>query len=478
MFGQKKQFGRSRSVNYALPKENKNRSFGNYKKRDENYDPFAGNDSLYNPLLATKVTAMRAERKLEDLGYVKKARKINGSGRDFFRGNNRSTSRNSFNGNNKRNFGNRNNRATKGIDINRFVKKAELIEEEAYIPKNTFQTFTVNETLHNNLKDLGFVNPTPIQDESIPAGLEGKDVLGIANTGTGKTAAFLIPMINKMVTEKKKGLVLAPTRELAIQIEKDFRNFTHGMRLWTLLITGGANMGRQIRGARMHYDIIIGTPGRVTDLMQKGLLNLENVDMVVLDEADRMLDMGFREDITKILNQTRNDRQTFFFSATMSSDIDVLIHKYLNNPIRISVKTQETSHNVDQDIVKIYRGDNKIEKLHDILIKPDFTKTIIFCKTKKGTEELADELLNRGFKATPIHGDMSQYERNVSIRKFKENLSDILIATDVAARGLDIKEVSHVINFNTPENYDDYVHRIGRTGRAGKKGFALTFVEV
>lgn len=456
---------RGRSVNYALP-----------KKGHRNEDPFSRNDSLYNPLLATKNTEIRAERKLQDLGYVKKFtggkifRNGSGGGRPSF-GN-----RSNRGGNSGRMM--RNNKPKRsGIDFTRFIKKAEKIEEEIYIPRNHFKDFTVNEILQANVEALGFQNPTPIQDEAIPRGLEGRDVLGIANTGTGKTAAFLIPMINKMVTEKKKGLVLAPTRELAIQIEKDFRNFTKGMKLWTLLVTGGSNMGRQIRGARMHYDIIIGTPGRVKDLMDRNFLDLSDVGMAVLDEADRMLDMGFREPISQILGATPNDRQTFFFSATMSHDIESMVHKYLNNPIKISVKKQETSHNVDQDVVKVFRGENKLEKLHDILIQPDFKKTIIFCKTKRGTEKLANDLQDKGFKCTPIHGDMSQYERNVSIRKFKEGLADILIATDVAARGLDIKEVSHVINYDAPDNYDDYVHRIGRTGRAGNKGFALTFVD-
>jgi superfamily II DNA/RNA helicase len=461
-------------VNYALPKGG-----GDRQSRTER-DPFAANDSLYNPLLATKNTTMRAERKMVDMGYAKRPSRGFGNnsphsgGRPSF--SRPSSGRSGFGGGGRGRFGGGRSRGSR-IDISKFIKKAVHAEAEVYNAKNTFKDFAVNELLRTNLLSLGLQIPTPIQDESIPVGLEGKDVMGIANTGTGKTAAFLIPMIHKMITDKKVGLVLAPTRELAIQIEKDFRNFTKGMNLWTLLVTGGSNMGRQIKGARMHYDIVIGTPGRVTDLMDKRYLDLSNVGMVVLDEADRMLDMGFRESITDILNTTPKERQTFFFSATMSSDIENLVHRYLNNPVKISVKKNETAHNVDQDVIKVFHGENKIEKLHDILIKPEFSKTIIFCKTKRGTEKLCDDLLDRGFKATPIHGDMSQYERNTSIRKFREGVVSILIATDVAARGLDIKEVSHVINYDTPDNYDDYVHRIGRTGRGGNKGFALTFVD-
>jgi superfamily II DNA/RNA helicase len=302
--------------------------------------------------------------------------------------------------------------------------------------------------------------------------------MGIANTGTGKTIAFLLPIIHKIITEKKKAIVLAPTRELATQIEKDFRNLTVGMRLWTHLIIGGAAMFRQIKQAQMENDIIIGTPGRIQDLIRRGVLKLSDVSLVVLDEADRMLDMGFREDIETILGLcAKEDRQTFCFSATMSREIETISQKYMTNPVKISVKTRETSANVDQDVVKYQGLSEKIEKLHEMLVKPDFNKVIIFCRTKMGTEKLEAELYKRGFKGNAIHGDLRQGQRNRAIMNFKDGLVNILIATDVASRGLDIKDVSHVINYDVPENYEDYTHRIGRTGRAGKKGFALTFVE-
>jgi superfamily II DNA/RNA helicase len=302
--------------------------------------------------------------------------------------------------------------------------------------------------------------------------------MGIANTGTGKTIAFLIPIIDKIITEKKKAIVLAPTRELATQIEKDFRNLTIGMRLWTHLVIGGANMFRQIKQAKLSNDIIIGTPGRIQDLINRGVLNLSDISLVVLDEADRMLDMGFRDDIESILGLCQKEgRQTFCFSATMSRDIEAIAHKYMVNPVKISVKKTETSKNVDQDIVKYQGLAEKIEKLHELLIKPDFSRVIIFCRTKMGTEKLENELYKRGFKGNAIHGDLRQGQRNRAIQNFKDGIVNILIATDVASRGLDIKDVSHVINYDIPENYEDYTHRIGRTGRAGKKGFALTFVE-
>jgi superfamily II DNA/RNA helicase len=270
-----------------------------------------------------------------------------------------------------------------------------------------------------------------------------------------------------------------PTRELATQIEKDFRNLTIGMRLWTHLIIGGANMFRQIKQAKMNNDIVIGTPGRIQDLVKRGVLKLGDISLVVLDEADRMLDMGFRDDIENILSLCqKEDRQTFCFSATMSKEIELIANKYMNSPVKISVKQTENSKNVDQDVIKYQGLADKIEKLHELLVKPDFSRTIIFCRTKSGTEKLESELFKRGFKAEYIHGDLRQGQRNRAIKNFKEGLVSILIATDVASRGLDIKDVSHVINYDIPENYEDYTHRIGRTGRAGKKGFALTFVEM
>lgn len=364
------------------------------------------------------------------------------------------------------------------IDINKYISKAKIVEEEVFIPVHTFNDFKADKLLLTNLERLGITTPSPIQDKAIPAGLEGRDIMGIANTGTGKTIAFLIPIIDQIVAKKKKAIVLAPTRELATQIEKDFRNLTIGMKLWTHLIIGGANMFRQIKQAKLENDIVIGTPGRIQDLVRRGALKLSDIQLVVLDEADRMLDMGFREDIESILGMCqKEDRQTFCFSATMSREIETIANKYMNDPVKISVKNTETSANVDQDVVK-YKGlTEKIEKLHELLTKPDFSRVIIFCRTKSGTEKLERELDVRGFKADYIHGDLRQGQRNRAILNFKEGKMNILIATDVASRGLDIKDVSHVINYDIPENYEDYTHRIGRTGRAGKKGFALTFVE-
>jgi ATP-dependent RNA helicase RhlE len=370
-------------------------------------------------------------------------------------------------------------RHSKENELSKYIQKAEVVTEtEVFVPVHKFADFkNADPRLITNLTNLNITSPTPIQDKSIPVGLEGRDVLGIANTGTGKTIAFLIPIITQMLQHQKKAIVLAPTRELASQIEKDFRNITTGMRLWTHLVIGGAQMWRQIRQAKMRNDIVIGTPGRLVDLMERGVLKLNDISLVVLDEADRMLDMGFRDDIEKILSNCQGEgRQTFCFSATMPRELESIVNKFTNNPVKISVKSSETSKNVEQDVVRYSGLANKIEKLHELLIKPDFAKTIIFCRTKSGTEKLEAELFKRGFKAKYIHGDLRQSQRNRAITDFKTGSVSILIATDVASRGLDIKDVTHVINYDEPENYEDYTHRIGRTGRAGKQGFAYTFV--
>jgi superfamily II DNA/RNA helicase len=302
--------------------------------------------------------------------------------------------------------------------------------------------------------------------------------VGIANTGTGKTAAFLIPLIHKVLTNEKENiLIVVPTRELAQQIEEELKGFIGGMRLYSTVCVGGAPIGNQIRNLRFRNEFVIGTPGRIKDLVERKVLNLSYFRTVVLDEADRMLDMGFINDMRFMMDRMPKDRHTLFFSATLSPEIEVLIKDFLKKPVSISVKTGDTSKNVDQDVVKVGRGENKIDILHSMLIQPDFDKVVIFGRTKHGVEKLANVLKDRGFKAESIHGDKNQSARQRALKTFKDGKTQVLVATDVAARGLDISGVSHVINFDLPATYEDYVHRIGRTGRAGKKGKAFTFIE-
>ncbi len=360
-----------------------------------------------------------------------------------------------------------------------FINKAVITEEvEHFVPEHNFQDFNVDQTIKKSIASKGYITPTPIQDRVIAHILNGSDVVGVANTGTGKTAAFLIPLINKVILNRReKVLIVVPTRELALQIENELQGFTRGMRIFSVCCVGGASMGRQISQLRNQYNFIIGTPGRLKDHIEHGFIRLVEFKTIVLDEADRMLDMGFINDMRFVMGEMPKERQTLFFSATISRDIDNLIYEFLRNPIKVSVKTRDTAKNVEQDIVRM-GGKDKLEVLHDLLVKKsEFCKVLIFGRTKHGVERLSQTLSRRGFKSESIHGNKTQASRQKALNLFKASHVQILVATDVAARGLDIADVSHVINYDLPATYDDYVHRIGRTGRADKQGKALTFLE-
>ena len=364
------------------------------------------------------------------------------------------------------------------IDISKFIQKVMPAEEDiAYKPENKFIDFDIDNRLKTSIVRKGYSEPTPIQDKIIPLILKGRDVVGIANTGTGKTAAFLIPAINKTLLNKRnKTIIIVPTRELAFQIEKEFREFTNGMHLFSMLCIGGTSVRDQLRKAKMNNDFVIGTPGRIKDLVQRKALNMANFQTIVLDEADRMLDMGFVEDMRFLMAQMPAQKQALLFSATLPDEIERLSRQFLNNPEKVSVKTRESSTNVNQDIVKVGDPAKKLDVLCDLLNKKEFTKVLVFGKTKHGVEKLSKSLMQKGFKAESIHGDKTQSRRKRAVDMFKSGIVRILVATDVAARGLDIDNVSHVINYDIPATYDDYVHRIGRTGRGKKKGEALTFI--
>ena len=347
-----------------------------------------------------------------------------------------------------------------------------------FVPEHKFGDFQIDERLKANILIKGYSLPTPIQDRIIPYILKGNDVVGIANTGTGKTAAFLVPLINKvLLSPVEQVLIVVPTRELALQIQDELKGFTKQMKLFSVCCVGGASIGRQISELRYKNNFIIGTPGRLKDLIERKNINLSQFKTVVLDEADRMLDMGFVNDMRYMMSRMPRPRHTLFFSATMSREIEGLIKEFLHEPVSVSVKTQDTSKNVDQDIIRIAQNTTKIDVLYDLLIKPEFAKVLVFGRTKHGVEKLSRVLEERGFKVASIHGNKNQSGRQRALAAFKEGKLQILVETDVAARGLDIVDVSHVINFDIPATYDDYVHRIGRTGRAGKTGKALTFVE-
>jgi ATP-dependent RNA helicase RhlE len=364
------------------------------------------------------------------------------------------------------------------INVNRFISKAtNLAPVEIFKPRYAFSQLAIHPALKQAIINRGYTTPTPIQDQAIPVILSGRDVIGLASTGTGKTGAFLIPLIHKILENpREKVLVVVPTRELAIQIEEELFALAEKLRIYAVVVVGGANIGMQIRNLRLCHNLVIGTPGRLKDLIARRVLNLSEFGNVVLDEADRMLDMGFINDVKMLLSLVSKKRQTMLFSATFGAEIENLTRTFLNNPEKISIKTGEASAQVDQDIVRVTPDKDKVEVLHELLIQSQFEKVLVFTRTKHGADKLCKGLHLRGFKTEAIHGDKPHNKRQQALKMFKENMINILVATDVAARGLDIPCVSHVINFDLPATYEDYIHRIGRTGRANQKGIALTFV--
>ena len=365
------------------------------------------------------------------------------------------------------------------INPAKFVNAAVTKQDEVvYESKHRFIDFPFSESLQKNIASRNYETPSAIQDQAIPSVLEGRDVIGLANTGTGKTAAFLLPIIERMQRNdaQPSALIIAPTRELAQQIDAEFREFSKDMRLFSTVVVGGTNIDRQIRDIRRRPHVVIGTPGRLKDLLNRRALSLQNINTLVLDEADRMLDMGFLTDIQHIIGLTPADRQTLFFSATITPSIERIINDILRDPVTVSVRTSETAEHVEQTVIEAKDKTHKIELLQDLLSRDEYGKVLVFGETKFGVQRLSDHLTKDGIPSEAIHGNKSQGQRQRALKQFRDNHVRVLVATDVAARGLDIPNVSHVINFDTPKTYDDYVHRIGRTGRGGASGTAHTFV--
>lgn len=369
-------------------------------------------------------------------------------------------------------------RAPKKFNPSDFMKKVE--EQTAvpvYTPKHMFTDFLIESQLKENIIARGYKAPTPIQDQVIPVLLEGKDVIATANTGTGKTAAFLIPLINNILTKKtSRVLIIAPTRELAAQIQSELKLFAPKTGLFSALCIGGASMKLQKDQLKKNPAFVIGTTGRLIDLEKNNILSFSNYSSIVLDEVDTMLDMGFINDIKYIVEKLPHKRHSLFFSATIPKTLKVVMDKFLHDPVSVSVQTRQSAANVNQEVIKVSLAD-KVDVLHDLLIKPEFKKVIIFVRTKRATDKLAKTLRDRGFMVATIHGDKTQSQRKRALDAFKANEIQILLATDVVARGIDIDDVSHVINYDLPQVYEDYIHRIGRTGRADKIGQAITFIE-
>ena len=388
-----------------------------------------------------------------------------------YRGNNPYGGRPRFNSNTKRQI--------KKLDPNLFINKSlDNQPQIKYVSRIQFSDFLIEEKLKRNIEERGYSNPTEIQEKAMPEILLGRDIIGIANTGTGKTGAFLITLINKAFLDRnQRVLIVVPTRELAVQIEEEFKIFARGTDLRAIAAIGGVNMRHQIYGLRHRPHFVIGTPGRLKDLIDRRDLNLSIFQNIVLDEVDRMVDFGFIHDMKYIISHLPKVRQSLFFSATVDNKTNEILKDFVTNPVTIKVEQENVSGNIHQDIIRVSGNQSKIDALHDLLIQPGFNKVLIFGRTKWGMEKLSKSLSERGFQTASIHGNKSQNQRQRALDGFKNNGVKILIATDVASRGLDIDDVTHVINYDAPVSYEDYIHRIGRTGRAGKKGIALTFVE-
>lgn len=371
-------------------------------------------------------------------------------------------------------------RVSTQTDERLYIKRVEYTQEfEEYVPKYKFVDFNIDPVLKENISQKGYNMPLPIQDQAIPYILEGKDLLGIANTGTGKTAAFLIPLIQKVIKNRNsKIIIITPTRELADQITDELFILNRYLSIFSVKCIGGTSIINQIKNLRRNHNFIIGTPGRLLDLIKRKELNISNFSTVVLDEVDRMLDMGFIEDIRSIIKLLPKERQSLFFSATVDPKIEGIIRLILKpGYIKISVKTGETSKLVNQEVVHYSGFSEKLSKLEILLKSEKCEKVLVFVNRKYEVDKLDKHLYTRGFQVDSIHGDKRQSQRQRAILNFKRGKSKVLIATDVAARGLDISGVTHVINYDPPNNYQDYIHRIGRTGRVDKFGTALTFIE-
>lgn len=350
------------------------------------------------------------------------------------------------------------------------------VNEEIYTPKNSFETFGLNPKLVKTVHAMGINTPTPIQDQIIPEIMAGRDIIGIAETGTGKTAAFLLPLIEKSIKNpERQTLILAPTRELAIQIKDELSKLSKGFRIFSAICVGGINIRPQIRSLKYKNQFIIGTPGRILDLLSRKHFKPECTTTVILDEADKMLDMGFIHDIRKILSKTPKDRETLLFSATITEKAKKLVHDFLENPVEISVKKKDVANGIEQDVVH-HKHDKKFEALLDLFSNPELKRVLIFGSMKHSVEKLSKQLSVKGIKAESIHGNKNHGQRQKALTRFKNGEVRVLVATDVAARGIHVENVSHVINYDLPNTLEDYIHRIGRTGRAAKKGKALTFI--
>lgn len=365
------------------------------------------------------------------------------------------------------------------LDPSLFIKKAAPTTETKYVSARTINELPINDKIKNNLIAKGYSRPTEIQDRTLESILANNDLLGIAQTGTGKTGAFLIPVVNKLLGAKPANqvLVVVPTRELAVQVEQEFNSVVKGLNMRSHCFIGGTSVGRDIGLTRQPVHVVIGTPGRLTDLAKQGALRMSSFNTLILDEFDRLLDMGFMRDIQFLVKAMNNRQQTILFSATEEKSQRDLIRELLRQPVEIRVSNGKTTgDHIDQEIVRVGPGESKMGVLLKMVKDAEFQKVIVFADTKRGVKTVTQKLHQSGVRVDEIHGNKSQNYRLKALNDFKSGKIKVLVATDVAARGLDISEVTHVINYQQPRDFDSYIHRIGRTGRAGKGGKAFTFI--
>lgn len=351
---------------------------------------------------------------------------------------------------------------------------------EEYRSERMIIDLPISHELKQCLRKKGFERPTEIQDRTLETLLDGRDLLGIAQTGTGKTAAFLVPVIEQLLQKNRNpyALVIVPTRELATQVEDEFRSMTKGLNLYSACFIGGTSLNKDMQTLRRSSHVVIATPGRLLDLVSRNALDLRKFNTLILDEFDRMLDMGFVHDVKKIISMMQQRNHTMLFSATMNKTQESLIASILRNPVTVKVSTGDTSgDHIDQEIVRLTSSEDKFDVLCNMFSDKDFQKVLVFEETKHRVSKLCDKLNKAGIKSDQIHGNKSQGARQRALNTFKAGSIRVLVATDVAARGIDVSDVSHVINYDVPQTFDSYIHRIGRTGRAGRTGKAFTFVQ-
>ncbi|MDX9773859.1 MAG: DEAD/DEAH box helicase [Bacteroidales bacterium] len=365
------------------------------------------------------------------------------------------------------------------LNTDNFIRKPSVVPVVKYISGRMITDLPVDSAIISNLKNKGYEKPTEIQDRTIEAILNGRNLMGLAQTGTGKTGAYLIPLIHNFLRRDAKSnvLVVSPTRELALQIDKEFRSIAFGLKLFSTCLIGGTSVRVDIEHLRRPGQIVIGTPGRIADMVRQGALNPNRYSILVLDEFDRLLDMGFSAEINRLVEDMSNRSQTILFSATEDKSQKTIIRSLMTDPVEVRVRDENISaDNIEQDIITVKDGEKKIDILLNMIKDQSFEKVLIFADTKRGVSRICRDIRRAGIPADEIHGDKSQNYRIKALEAFRNRKIKVLVATDVAARGLDIANVSHVINFQAPKDIESYIHRIGRTGRAGATGKALTFV--